>query len=131
MLRRGKISQLAPLIKGAWFGLMMLMLTPLFARADVDPYNPGHVVPNPTGVATFTELLAKITNYLNLIVDPLVVIMVLWGGFQILTAAGDEAKFKKGKQTLTYAAIGAIIIICASGLIYIINEFLGIQTPAA
>ncbi len=112
-----------------WFVLVGMVIAPLPVMAI--NYNPDNVVPNPTGLHTFTELLAKITNYLNLIVDPLVVIMVLWGGFQILTAAGDEAKFKKGKQTLTYAAIGAIIIICASGLIYIINEFLGIQTPAA
>jgi hypothetical protein len=90
-------------------------------------YSADNVVPNPTGLHTFTELLNKIISYLNMIVDPLVVIMVLWGGFQILTAGGDEGKFKTGKQTLTYAVIGAIVVICASGLIFVINEFLGVS----
>ena len=91
-------------------------------------YSPDAVVPNPTGLTSFTDLLGKIISYLLEIVGPLVVIMALWGGFQILTAAGDEGKFKEGKKTLTYAVIGAIVIICASGLIYIINEFLGVTT---
>lgn len=98
--------------------------------SGVDPggYSPDAVVPNPTGLTSFTDLLGKIISYLLEIVGPLVVIMALWGGFQILTAAGDEGKFKEGKKTLTYAVIGAIVIICASGLIYIINEFLGVTT---
>lgn len=108
--------------------MVAMLLAPALARAT-GGLGPDNVVPNPTGLHTFSELLAKITNYMNLIVDPLVVIMVLWGGFQILTAGSDESKFKEGKKTLTYAAIGAIVVICASGLILIINEFLGVTTP--
>lgn len=98
---------------------------------NTDQLNAGYSIKiqSPTGLHTFTELLGRIITYLNLIVSPLVVIMVLWGGFQILTAGGDESKFKAGKKTLTYAAIGLIVVLCASGLIFIINEFLGVTAP--
>jgi hypothetical protein len=41
----------------------------------------------------------------------------LYGGFQILTAGGDEEKVKKGKTTLIQAVIGLIVIFLASNII--------------
>jgi hypothetical protein len=37
-------------------------------------------------------------------------IICLWGGFQMVTAAGDDGKYKKGMTILKQAAIGLIII---------------------
>ena len=39
-----------------------------------------------------------------------IVIMVLYGGFEWLTAMGREEKVTKGKDTLIWAAIGAVVI---------------------
>lgn len=87
-------------------------------------------VPNPIqGATTITDVLTKIVNYLNLIVDPLIVLMVLWGGLQILMGGADEAKFKEGRNTIKYAAIGAIVIICASGLVYLVAEVMKVSLP--
>ncbi len=87
-------------------------------------------LPNPIlGATTLTDVLTKIVNYLNLIVDPLIVLMVLWGGLQILMGGADEAKFKEGKNTIKYAAIGAIVIICASGLVYLVAEVMKVSLP--
>ncbi len=45
------------------------------------------------------------------------VIIALWGGFNILTAAGDEEKVKKWKTILIQAAIWLFIIFLADSLV--------------
>jgi hypothetical protein len=37
-------------------------------------------------------------------------VVCLWGGFQMVTAAGDDGKYKKGMGILKQAAIGLVII---------------------
>ena len=37
-------------------------------------------------------------------------VVLLWGGFQMVTAAGDENKHKKGYTILKQAAIGLIFV---------------------
>ena len=41
----------------------------------------------------------------------------LWGGFNILTAGGDEEKVKKGKTIIIQALIGLVVIFLASSII--------------
>lgn len=54
------------------------------------------------------------------------VVYALWGGFQILTAGGDEEKVKKGKTILVQAVIGLIVIFLASSIInWVVNSLLG------
>lgn len=45
------------------------------------------------------------------------VVYALWGGFNILTAGGDEEKVKKGKTILIQAAIGLVVIWLASSIV--------------
>ena len=45
------------------------------------------------------------------------VLIAIWGGFNILTAAWDEEKVKKGKTILIQAMIGIVVIFLAGSLI--------------
>lgn len=45
------------------------------------------------------------------------VVFGLWGGFNILTAAGDEEKVKKGKTIIIQALIGIIVIFLAGTIV--------------
>ena len=38
------------------------------------------------------------------------IIVLLYGGFQMITAAGDDAKYKKGFGILRQAGIGLIFV---------------------
>jgi hypothetical protein len=58
---------------------------------------------------------------------PIVSIMVIVGGFQILTAAGDPEKFKTGRKTILYATVGFAVILLAGGVVSIIQNILGIK----
>ena len=67
-------------------------------------------------------LIANAISFLYLIA----VVFALWGGFNILTAGGDEEKVKKGKTILIQAAIGLIVIFLASSIVqWIVASILG------
>ena len=54
------------------------------------------------------------------------VVYALWGGFNILTAGGDEEKVKKGKTVLIQAAIGLVVIFLASSIVnWVVTKILG------
>lgn len=47
----------------------------------------------------------------------LAVLFLLWGGFQILTAAGDDDKVSKGKTIIIQAALGLVVIFIANSVV--------------
>lgn len=55
------------------------------------------------------------------------VIMMVWGGIQYATSAGDPAKAAKGKQTIMYAAIGLLIVITAAAIVSTVIGATGTQ----
>ena len=60
-----------------------------------------------------SNLLTTITKAINWLLGMLALIALvvcLWGGFQMVTAAGDDGKYKKGMGILKQAAIGLVII---------------------
>lgn len=71
---------------------------------------------NGTG-GDFIATLDNILWYLIGLLYFVAVVFALYGGFQILTAGGDEEKVKKGKTTLIQAVIGLIVIFLASNII--------------
>ncbi len=64
----------------------------------------------PTAVQS---MITFITTFLYLIA----VALALYGGFLMLTAAGDEEKVKKGKTVLIQAALGLLVIFLASTVV--------------
>ena len=63
--------------------------------------------------ASSASLLNTITTAINWLLGMLALIALvvcLWGGFQMVTAAGDDGKYKKGMGILKQAAIGLVII---------------------
>ncbi len=81
---------------------------------------------NPLGPCDNLSCIANaITKALLDISIPIVAIMVLIGGFQILTAGGDPEKFKTGRKTIMYSVIGFAVILIADGVVSIIRNLLG------
>ncbi|OGF21663.1 hypothetical protein A2316_01235 [Candidatus Falkowbacteria bacterium RIFOXYB2_FULL_38_15] len=58
------------------------------------------------------------------------VVLVLYGGFMWMTAAGNEERVTKAKQILTAALIGLVIIIMAWGLTQFVMDQLMSATSA-
>lgn len=79
-------------------------------------YPGGGDIPNPLGTNSIVEIINNVLNYLIYISVPILAIMILVGGFQILTARGEPGKITSGRQTITYAVIGFIIILVSKGV---------------
>lgn len=90
----------------------------------------GFNLQNPLGQgATPYTVLERITDYLIYISVIILPAIVIYGAFQILTAADNPEKFESGKKTILYAVIGFAIIISARGLVFVVGEILGVQIP--
>lgn len=61
----------------------------------------------------FSEYVQDVVAYLLGFLALIVVLLILWAGFTILTAGGDEDKVKNGKTIIVRAFIGLLIIFLA------------------
>ena len=78
---------------------------------------------NPLSCDDFGCVANKIIDGLFALSIPIVSVMVLVGGFQILFASGDPEKFKTGKKTILYSVVGFTVILLAKGVVLIIQNF--------
>jgi hypothetical protein len=51
--------------------------------------------------------------------------MIVWAGFNFLTAAGNPSKVQRGKQILTWTAVGLAVIFIGGGFVDLIKSILG------
>jgi len=74
------------------------------------------------GIGSLEGLLTAILNILMVIAVPIIVFFVIFAGFNYVTAQGNQEKIKTATRSLTYAIIGAILILGAVALSSIIGE---------
>ena len=70
----------------------------------------------------FSKLIPFVITYAIRLAIGLAVIALIIGGYQYLTAYGDEEKHKNAQKTITFAVIGLIIAITAFGIVKIITS---------
>ncbi|MBD3327874.1 PKD domain-containing protein [Candidatus Peregrinibacteria bacterium] len=73
---------------------------------------------------TARDFILQVTNFALGFLGLIAVIIVIYGGFLYVTAAGNEEQSGKGKKAITYAVIGIILIL---GSFAIVNTLL--QAP--
>jgi Na+/proline symporter len=66
---------------------------------------------NPIKVADPILVILNIINYLLTFLGVVFILLIIYGGFVWMTAAGNEEKIKKGKEILKTAVIGLIVIV--------------------
>ena len=71
-------------------------------------------------------LIANVIRLLLLVSGALAVVFVIYGGYQYITAGGNEEQAESGKKTLINAIIGVVVIILAYVIInVVINTIAG------
>ena len=68
----------------------------------------------------FGGAVANATNWLLGFVSMLAVLMIIWGGINYLTAAGDEEKARTAKKIITYGLTGVVIAGLAYAMVTVI-----------
>ena len=73
-----------------------------------------------TKSANLANTIATLIQAFLGILGIIFLILIIYSGYNWMTAAGNEEKVTKAKQTLTRAVIGLIIIVCAYAITYFV-----------
>ncbi len=79
-------------------------------------------IENPIAANDLGGIIDMVVKNIIVLVIPVAVVMIVWAGFNFLTAAGNTAKIQKGKEILKWTVIGLAIIFFGSGFIELINS---------
>ena len=88
---------------------------------DIDPRK-SVIVFIPQDGASLTEIVQSILNWIFGIIGIVAVVMIIIGGFNFMTSAGDPGKVKKGKDTILYGIIGLVVALLAFAIVnFVLN----------
>lgn len=83
----------------------------------------------PATIGDLDNLFRNVISVAITLAGLAVVVMLVVGGFQYLSAGSDKDGAQKASRTLTYA-IGGLVLVLSSWLILsLLTNFLGIQIP--
>ncbi|MBN1326019.1 hypothetical protein JW977_03525 [Candidatus Falkowbacteria bacterium] len=79
--------------------------------------------------AEFAEVVAMVINLFLGLVGAMFVVLIIYGGFLYMTAAGTTEKVQKAKKIIIYAVIGLLIVAAAYSITYFISSAIEPETP--
>ena len=71
----------------------------------------------------FISFVQSAVNWILAFLGLITIIILIWGGFQMVTAAGDDNKYKKWFTIVKQAAIGLILIGVSALIVNLIFAF--------
>ncbi len=84
-------------------------------------------IDNPLGNVELEDIIQKIINFLFGLALLICPVFIVWGGFEIATANGAEAKIKEGRQKITYSLVGLVIMALSTAFVNVIKTILGVD----
>ncbi len=91
-------------------------------RANNGYEESANALPNPLGVSNLQDIVTKLVDALTVLAVPVVLAMVMYGAYKIITSAGDPAKAKEGGNVILYAAVGFGLLLLSNGLVAIVQS---------
>ena len=76
---------------------------------------------------TLEDLIKAIIRFLRTLGIAIIPIVVIIGGYYIMTAGGDPQKVNTGKNIIIYALIGLGILLLADVLVDVIKGIIGVK----
>jgi len=73
------------------------------------------------------DIINALVPYIFALAGLALMMILIWGGFEMMTSAGDPKKMESAKSKLTNAVIGFIIIFVAYWLVQILEQIFGIK----
>ena len=71
-------------------------------------------------------VLNKVINVALAVIGFVAVVMIILGGFQYTTSAGDASKVTKAKNTILYGIIGLVVALLAYAIVnFVLNNIFG------
>lgn len=79
-------------------------------------------ITSPIGATSIPEFIQMLLDQALPIMLGIAVIFIMYGGFTMASAGGNESKYSNGKNAVMYAIIGLLIIVASKA---IVDGFLG------
>ena len=97
------------------------------------PNNTPTIIPYPTGYSTFTfqnigEILSAAIPLVLAFAGLGLLIMLISAGYTFLTSAGDAKQMEKGKQQLTFAVVGFLVVFAAYWVVQLTGTIFGLKS---
>jgi len=83
-------------------------------------------IENPITAESFEEIIDNVIDFVFKIAIVLAPLMVVVGGFLLLTAGGNISQVGRAKSLLLWTAIGFLVVLLSKGILAIINKILGV-----
>jgi len=76
---------------------------------------------------TITSLVTKSFPFIFALAGIGLLLMIIAAGFSLMTSGGDAKKMESGKNRLTFAIVGFLIIFCAFWLVQLFGTMFGVE----
>ena len=81
-----------------------------------------NTLPNPLGITDLGGIIDKVMSALTVLAVPVVLAMIMYGAYKIITSGGDPAKAKDGGNVILYAAVGFGLLLISNGIVAIMQS---------
>jgi len=76
---------------------------------------------------TINEIVSKAFPFIFALAGVGLLLMIIAAGFTLMTSAGDAKKMEAGKNRLTFAIVGFLIIFTAFWIVQLLGTMFGIE----
>lgn len=115
----------------SWMGGLFLSAVPVLAATT----EMNNSLSNAPGVNLTIQSLFGIVEGLacwaTRFVTVVMVVMIIWYGFQMMAAQSNETKFKDARKSLGYAVVGMIVILGAYTIIATVGNAINAAGPGS
>lgn len=77
---------------------------------------------SPTGVTSIPQLIQKVLNFAIGFAVVVCVVILIFAGYQYMTAGGDENKISTATKSLTWAIVGLVVCFIAVLLVKFVGD---------
>lgn len=79
---------------------------------------------NPTATTTLLSTVGNLISVVLSLVGVIFLILIIYGGFSWMTAAGNETQAKSAKNIIARATAGAVVVLLAYAITYFVIKLL-------
>jgi len=105
-----------------------------FDKGSLDALNPLSITEstnetlfNPDGNFSVAAFINEALNFIFPLAGLILFVMIVWGGFEMLTGAASKKNLDAGKQRVTAAIIGFLLLFCSYWIIQIVEQITGVN----
>jgi hypothetical protein len=90
---------------------------PVMAATGSTTVTSGFSIPNPIKCNSVSCVIRQVIKTVLGVIAVVATLMFIWGGILMMTSGGDSKRVQQGKETLTWAAIGLVVILLSWSII--------------